>query len=228
MFNIISDLDDEIESTLSNFADYTKQGGVADTREVSSVTQQELDRMEIWAERNIVGFYKGKHRVLHLGRNNLMHLCKLVADLLERSSVEKDQGVVVVSRLAITHNALVAKRTNNIFCIKMNVASQLRKVILPLYFVLVSPHVEHCVQFWVSLFKKDKELVARVPQRATEMIREMEKNPYEESLRDLGPFSLKRRRVRDDLNNLDMYLMGKSPVDGKFHLNIRKPSLLLV
>ena len=69
----ISGMDDEIESTLSNFADYTKQGGVADTREVSSVTQQELDRMESLTERNLMRFKKNKYRVLHLGMNNSMH-----------------------------------------------------------------------------------------------------------------------------------------------------------
>ena len=33
---------------------------------------------------------KGKLRVLHLGRNNPMHQCRLGADLLESSSVERD------------------------------------------------------------------------------------------------------------------------------------------
>ena len=42
-------------------------------------------------------FSKGKCRVLHLRRNNHMHQYRLGADLLERSSPEKDLGVLVTT-----------------------------------------------------------------------------------------------------------------------------------
>jgi len=44
-------------------------------------------------------FNKGKCRVLHLGRNNFMHLYGLGADLLGRNYVEKDLGVLVDNRV---------------------------------------------------------------------------------------------------------------------------------
>jgi len=43
-------------------------------------------------------FNKSKCRDLHLGRNKLLHQCRLGADLLERSSVERDLGVLVGNR----------------------------------------------------------------------------------------------------------------------------------
>ena len=96
LFIIFSyDINRETECTLSKFADDTKLCGVVDIPEGHDAIQRDLDRLEQWAQENLMRFNKTKCNVWHLGHCNPHYQYKLGGVRIEHSPAKRDVGVLV-------------------------------------------------------------------------------------------------------------------------------------
>jgi len=136
------------------------------------------------------------------GSDNPKHKYRLGGEWLESSPEEKDLGVLVDEKLNMSRQCALAvqKANRTLGCIKSSVASRVREGILPLYPTLVRPHLESCVQLM--------DVLEQVQRRATKKIRGLQHLSYEDRLRELGLFSLEKRRLRGDLRAACQDLKG--------------------
>jgi len=202
-------------SLLSSLDD-TKPSGEVNKPEGLDAIQRDLDNLKKQACVNLLRFNKAKCKIMHLVWGNPQYQYRLGDERIESSLAEKDLGVLVDEKLYMSWQcALAPQKSKRILgCIKRCVASRSREVILPLCSALVRPHLESCIQVWSPQHKKDMDVLEQVQRRATKIIRGLEHLSYEERLRELGLFNLKKRRLRGDLIAAFQYLKWSYKKDG--------------
>ena len=122
-----------------------------DTSAGCAAIQRDLNRLEKWADRNLMRFPFLNCKLL--GRNNPINKDTLGADGLENSFAEEEPGVLADTNLNMSQQCTLGTKTTNgiLGCIRRNVASMLMEVILPHYSAPVRSHLEYYVQSWTPL-----------------------------------------------------------------------------
>ncbi|CAM4587742.1 unnamed protein product [Lepidochelys kempii] len=219
LFNLfITDLGTKSGSVLIiKFADDTKLGGIANLEKDQEIIQEDLDDLVNWSNNNRMKFNCEKYKVMHLRINNKNFSYKLGTHQLKVREEENDLGVLVDDRMTVSRQCdMAVKKANAVLgCIRRGKSSRDKEVLVLLYKVLVRPHLVYCVQFWSPRFKKDEFKLEQVQRRATRMIRGMENLSYERRLKELGLFSLTKRRLRGDMIAPYKYIRGINTEEGE-------------
>ena len=74
------------------FAHGTKLCGTADTLEERNAVWKDLDRLDRWAQANLMKFNMAECKVVHLGRDSPQHERSLSNEWIESSLAENDLG----------------------------------------------------------------------------------------------------------------------------------------
>jgi hypothetical protein len=188
----INDIDLNLISKLSKFADDTKVSKTVSSDRDRDILQSDLDKLHEWSEQWQMKFNVDKCSVVHLGQSNAHYSYKLGASNLKTSVRERDLGVIVDSsgKWAEQCNVAVKNANSTLGIIKRHIKTRRKDVITKLYKSLVRPKLEYCIQAWRPYLKKDINNIERVQHRATKLIQECRYKNYENRLTCAGLITL--------------------------------------
>src|SRR5271157_3639301 len=146
-------------------------------------------------------FNIAKCKVMHFGRNNVKAVYEIDGTKLDEVDEERDLGVIMQKDLKCNQQCSRAVKTANrvLGMIKRTFTYLNKENMLLLYKSLVRPHLEYSVQAWRPYYRKDIDLIEKVPRRATKLIPQLKDKSYEERLIFLDLTTLETRRLRGDL-----------------------------
>ena len=112
---------------------------------------------------------------------------KMGDTILGTTVKEKDLGVTISADMKVSEQCGIAASKGNKILGLENHNIQGKKLIIPQYKAIVTPHLEYCIQVWRPYIKKDIDTFEGIRRRATKIIPE---------LRECGLTTLETRRLR--------------------------------
>ena len=211
----INDLDTDLVSRISKFADDTKLGiNAADSASIEGL-RQDLVRVGDWSVRWQMPFNTDKCHVLHVGGRNPREDYVLLGNPVAVVSHEVDLGVIITEDFRFSAQCLAAERKAQkiLGYIKRVFRYRNKTTVLTLFNALVRPLLEYAVQVWSPTLQSDIRRLERVQERATKLVPSIRHKGYKRRLEDLGLFTLEQRRLRGQLIETFKILRGFSDAD---------------
>ena len=144
--------------------------------------------------------------------------------VLQTTDAERDLGVTITRDLKPTsHCQRAANRAMMALRLLKNAFDGLTvQNFTGLFSTYVRPHLDYCAQAVGPQAAKDIDLLEKVQQRATKLVREVRHLPYPERLSRLRVPSMKKRLQRGDMIETYKILTGKLNVKREKFFSLRR------
>ena len=208
----INDLIDRVKSDVKIFADDTKLFRRIDDTSDCILLQNDLTRLERWAEDWQMRFHPQKCEVLRIGKDHPPYDYTMKSTdktyILNIVDEVKDLGVYVDSHLDFDrHCSEMVSKANRILGTVRRTFQHIDAVMMvQLYKSLIRPYLEYGVDVWSPSSKKNINMIESIQRRATKMIPEISNKSYSERLQILKLPSLVYRRNRGDMIQVYKYV----------------------
>ena len=202
----VTDIPDALQNYVSMFADDTKIYQAIDVQTNSNNLQNDIERLQSWAQLMQMRFHPEKCKVMHMGPTNPKREYQMTMTgdqihTLQAVEEEKDLGVVIDHQLKFsTHIQAQVNKANRVLgALKHTFTALDRMAFLNLYKSLIRPHLEYASAAWNPKLKRDKDALERVQRRATRLVDGLSHLSYSERLESLQLPTLHFRRQRTDM-----------------------------
>ena len=122
-----------------------------------AATSDSLDMQQVrWSEKWQMLFNFGKCKCLHTGPGNTGMNYEMGGTILTKTVKEKYLGESMNANMKISEQCRIAASKGNqvLGMIRRNISYKENTLIVPLYKVIVRPHLEYCIQAWNPHFRK--------------------------------------------------------------------------